>query len=171
MQAVPRETAPADHSGMMALRDTDAQPLEAAMNKSALAIATAIIALPAMLASSADAHGFGMHHCGGFGVPIFNSYSSDSGSYSHRTYNYSHEARRPVRETVHVAKKSSETNVAKADDRAESENSSIAVSSNDVADAKTSSAPVKTAAVEPANLGCKEFFPSVGMTLSVPCSK
>ncbi len=141
------------------------------MNKSALAIATIVLALTAMLASGAHAHGFGMHHCGGFGVPIFNSYSSDSGSYSHRTYNYSHEARRPVRETVHVAKKSSETTVAKADDRVESENSSIAVSSNNVAEAKTTAAPIKTATVEPANLGCKEFFPSVGMTLSVSCSK
>ncbi len=143
------------------------------MNKSALAIATVISALTAMLASSAEAHGFGMHHCGGFGVPIFNSYSSDSGSYSHRTYNYSHEARRPVRETVHVAKKSSETNIAKADaqDRVESENSSIAVSGSNVAEAKTTATPVKTATVETANIGCKEFFPSVGMTLSVPCSK
>ena len=144
------------------------------MNKSALAIATLIVALLTMLTSSADAHGFGMHHCGGFGVPIFNSYSSDSGYYSHRTYNYSHGARRPVRETVHVAKKSSETNVAKADAdesprAAESENSSIAVPSSDVAEAKTSAAPIKTATVETANLGCKEFFPSVGMTPSVPC--
>ncbi len=139
------------------------------MNKSTLAIATVVLALPAIFASSADAHGFGMHHCGGFGVPIFNSYGSDSGSYSHRTYNYSHEARRPVRETVHVAKKSSDTQVAKLDDRAESENSSIAVSSNDLAETKTTAAPIKTATVEPANIGCKEFFPSVGMTLSVPC--
>jgi hypothetical protein len=48
---------------------------------------------------------------------------------------------------------------------AESENSSIAVSSADVADAKTTAAPVETAT----NIGCKEFFPSVGMTLTVPC--
>ncbi len=140
------------------------------MNKSIFAIAALVVALPTISASSADAHGFG-HHCGGFGVAIFNSYSSEPGSYSHRVYNYSHEPRRPVRETVHVAKKSSETNVAKADtnDRVESENSSIAVSSNDLAETKTTAAPIKTATVEPANLGCKEFFPSVGMTLSVPC--
>jgi len=142
------------------------------MNKSALAITALIAALPTMLTSSAEAHGFGMH-CG-FGVPIFNSYSSDSGSYSHREYNHSYEARRPVRETVHVAKKSSQPNVAKADAdesprAAESENSSIAVSGGDVADAKTTAAPVKTATVEPANIGCKEFFPAVGMTLTVPC--
>ena len=141
------------------------------MNKSAIAIATVISALMAMLTSSAEAHGFGMHHCGGFGVPIFNSYSSDSGSYSHRSASY--QARRTVKETVHVAKRSSETNVAKADadDRVESENSSIAVSSSDVAEAKTTATPVKTATAETANIGCKEFFPSVGMTLSVPCSK
>jgi hypothetical protein len=150
---------------------SDPKRLEDAMNKSAFAIATVISAVLATLASNAEAHGFGMHHCGGFGIPIFNSYSSDSGYYSHRTYNYSHEARRPVSETVHVAKKSSETNVAKADtdDRVVSENSSIAVSSSDVAEAKTTATPVKTATVETANLGCKEFFPSVGMTLSVPC--
>ena len=142
------------------------------MNKSALAITALIAGLPTMLASSAEAHGFGMH-CGG--VPIYNSYSNNSGSYSHREYNHSYQARRSVRETVHVAKKSSETNVAKADTderaRAVSENSSIAVASSDVAEAKTTAAPVKTAAVEPANIGCKEFFPSVGMTLTVPCSK
>ena len=94
------------------LRDTGYHPLENVMKKSVLAIATVIVALPTMLASSAEAHGFGMHF--GFGVPIFNSYSSDSGSYSHREYDHSYQARRTVRETVHVAKKSSQTNVAKA---------------------------------------------------------
>ncbi len=61
---------------------------------------------------------------------------------------------------VHVAKKSSETSVAQADsdDRVDSENSSIAVSSSDLAEAKTTATPVKTATVEPPNLGCKEFF-------------
>ena len=62
------------------------------MSKSAFAITTLIVALPTMLASGAEAHGFGMH-CGG--VPIFNSYSSPSGSYSHREYNHSYQARRP----------------------------------------------------------------------------
>ena len=154
---------------MVAIETLDTQPLEPAMNKSALAITTLVVALPTMLASSAEAHGFGMH--GGFGVPIFNSYSSDSGYYSHRECNHSYQARSPARETVHVAKKPSQTNVAKADAsaRVEFENSSIAVSSADVADAKTTSAPVKTATVESANIGCKEFFPSVGMTLTVPC--
>ena len=128
------------------------------MNK-VLAIATLIFTL---VASGAEAHGFG-HHCGGFGVPIFNSYSSYSG-YHHRTYDYLYQPRE-------VARKSSDTNVAKADTqvRVESENSSIAVASNDVAETKTPGTPVKTAVVEPANLGCKEFFPAVGMTLSVPC--
>jgi hypothetical protein len=124
-----------------------------------------------MLASGAEAHGFGMHHCGGFGVPIFNSYSSDSGYYSHRTHDYSY--RRPVKEEKHVARRVSETKVAKADTdehpRADSENSSIAVSGSNVADAKTTAAPLKTATAESTNVGCKEFFPSVGMTLSVPC--
>jgi hypothetical protein len=126
------------------------------MNKSALAITILIFTL---IASGAEAHGFG-HHCGGFGVPIFNSYSSYSG-YHHRTYDHSYQSRE-------VAKKSSNTNVAKADTqvRVESENSSIAVASNDVGETKTS---IKTAAVEPAKLGCKQFFATVGMTLSVPC--
>jgi hypothetical protein len=126
------------------------------MNK-VLAIATLIFTL---IASGAQAHGFG-HHCGGFGVPIFNSYSSYSASYHHRTYDYQ----------PRVARRSIETNTAKADasDHVKSENSSIAVASSDVAKVKTGATPVKTAAVEPANLGCKQFFPSVGMTLSVPC--
>ena len=37
----------------------------------------------------------------------------------------------------------------------------------DGTDAKTAAEPLKTAAST--NVGCKEFFPSVGMTLSVPC--
>jgi hypothetical protein len=125
-----------------------------------LAIATLICTF---IASGAQAHGFG-HHCGGFGVPIFNSYNSYSGSYHHRTYEYSSQPRQ-------LTKKSSETNTAKVDanDHAESENSSIAVASSDVAQTKPLATAVKTAAAEPANLGCKEFFPAVGMTLSVPC--
>jgi hypothetical protein len=126
------------------------------MNKSALAITTLIFTL---IASGAEAHGFG-HHCGGLGVPIFNSYSSYTG-YHHRTHDYSYQPRE-------VARKSSNTNVAKADTqvRVESENSSIAVASNET---KISGTVVKTAAAEPANLGCKKFFPAVAMTLSVPC--
>lgn len=141
------------------------------MNRSKLIIAAVTAGLATVLASGAEAHGFSMHHCGGFGVPIFNSYSSDSGYYSHRTHDYSY--RHPVKEHEQVAKWSSEPKVAKADTneltRVESENSSIAVSSNDVTDAKTTAAPVKTATAESTNVGCKEFFPSVGMTLSVPC--
>ncbi len=139
------------------------------MNKSTPTIAAVIAAFATMLASGAEAHGFGMHHCGGFGVPIFNIYSSDSGYYSHRAHDYSYH--RPVKEKEHVARRASETKVAKADTdqqaRVESENSSIAISGSNVADAKTTAEPLKTAAST--NVGCKEFFPSVGMTLSVPC--
>lgn len=48
-----------------------------------------------------------------------------------------------------------------------SENSSIATAEN-VADASSDEKPVRKVAASN-DLGCKSFFPSVGMTVSVPC--
>lgn len=48
---------------------------------------------------------------------------------------------------------------------AESQNSSIATSDGDVAEVADATETV--AAAE--DIGCKQFFPSVGMTLTVPC--
>ena len=49
---------------------------------------------------------------------------------------------------------------------AQSENSSISLTSATTADA---SKKIDTASQETKNLDCKKFFPSVGMTLSAPC--
>jgi len=48
----------------------------------------------------------------------------------------------------------------------ENENSTISTAAVDLSDAKQ--APVEEAKVD-RNVGCKKFFPTVGMTLSVPC--
>jgi hypothetical protein len=80
---------------------------------------------------------------------------------------------------VHVARKHSSVSVAKAEPKTEtkteaktvvSENSSISTANGKVAEAK----PVETGkpekkVVASKNLGCKQFFPSVGMTLTVSC--
>ena len=48
----------------------------------------------------------------------------------------------------------------------ENENSTISTAAVDLSDAKQT--PVEEAKVD-RNVGCKKFFPTVGMTLSVPC--
>jgi hypothetical protein len=55
---------------------------------------------------------------------------------------------------------------------AKAENSSIATSKGKVAEAKPAKAEGKVEKVAAArDLDCKQFFPSVGMTLSVPCDQ
>jgi hypothetical protein len=55
---------------------------------------------------------------------------------------------------------------ASTDLAAQSENSSISLTSATTADAATK---IDTASQQAKSLDCKKFFPSVGMTLSVPC--
>jgi hypothetical protein len=152
------------------------------MNKQLLTIATALIAATTMFASSADA-GFGIRLGFGGPLPSFIAHGSD---YGHSSSDYSYR-RREYRATrhqekapVHVAKKAAATtSIAKADDKptielskTESENSSISVASADVVAKATE--PVKTVATlsedtSSKSSDCKKFFPSVGMTLTVPC--
>ncbi len=157
------------------------------MNKTLLAIATAIFAVATLFASAAEAgfkihFGFGNHH--GF-------------HRHHKRHRYV--ARRHAKPKVYVTKKAKPVYVeapAEVADAAESENSSIAVASVEInveptADVtgnsavkadKTADAAAKPAKVaesieaeptpgpRPSNkLDCKKFFPSVGMTLTVPC--
>jgi hypothetical protein len=50
----------------------------------------------------------------------------------------------------------------------ETENSTISTETRDTASVDVNEAPVEEAKVD-RNVGCKKFFPTVGMTLSVPC--
>ncbi len=146
------------------------------MNKMLIALAAAFLAVTAMFGSSAQAGfnvrlgvpaGFSQVHAAGCGGGYFRSYRRRA----------HHTARRSVKPTIHVARKhAAETvNVAKVEDKpetttsavADTENSSISVTDGKVAEAVTPEPEKKVAVAK--DLGCKKFFPSVGMTLTVPC--
>jgi hypothetical protein len=163
--------------------------LEDAMTRSLIAIATSILAAATLFASTAEA---GMKVQLGFGYPLgsFTAHgSSGGGSYSEprRAKRY-HYVRRQENDDVKVTKKSSEAKTAakaepepkaeKADDTAQTENSSISTAAiapveEPAIDESTGAEPVKPeptqAKTSAKKLDCKKFFPSVGMTLTVPC--
>ena len=154
------------------------------MNKS-LAIATALLAAAAMFTSAAEA-GFSVRLGFGGPLPAFTAHgNSDSYgrklSHKRRTHQVArHHEKAPVR----VSKKSATTvNVAKVEAQpeakpvttvAETENSSIAAAGTKLTENKPAESVKMAAATskEPAvasKIDCKKFFPSVGMTLTVPC--
>ena len=153
------------------------------MNKQLLTIATALIAATTLFASNADA-GFGIRLGFGGPLPAFvahgNGYGGGSSDYSYRRREY-HAARHQEKAPVRVTKKAVETpTIAKADDKpivapelskTESENSSISLASADVVAKTTEPNTVATASEDTSSKSsdCKKFFPSVGMTLTVPC--
>ncbi len=150
------------------------------MTKTLIAFATAILAATTFFASAAEA---GMRVRLGFGFPIgsFTAHGNSSGysEYHRRRHHY---VRREAPDDVKVTKKSTATkSVAKAepeekvekDDVAQSENSSISTASLAPVEAEPVAALSESKPVdEPKSvkkLDCKKFFPSVGMTLTVPC--
>jgi hypothetical protein len=164
---------------------------ETAMNKSLIAIASATIALATFAISSAEAGFFGHHHGGGFlGHVLLHSF--------HHCHRPQYVVRTPV-ERVYVSRPARQVVVtqdeapAQQQANAHNENSSIAVASADVAEneatdsvekiivktdktakataepAKVAEADVETGSTTRKRLDCKQFFPAVGMTLSVPC--
>jgi hypothetical protein len=153
--------------------------MEDIMNKSLLTIAAALVAATTMFASAAEA-GFKVRLGFGGPLPYFTAYNN-SGSYGRKCSKHAYRAvRREERAPVRLTKKSaSETNVASIEQKpettaqvADTENSSISPTGVTVAEAKTdapkTTEPAKQVAVAK-EVGCKKFFPSVGMTLSVPC--
>ncbi len=161
------------------------------MNKSLAAIASATVALAAFASSSAEAGFYGHHHGGGFLGHVL----SHSFRHCHRP---EYVVRVPVeqvyitrpREVVVAEQEAPEQQVVVV----HNENSAIAVASADVADieptdsvekiivkkdktavaaskpAKVAEAAVDVAKPQPSKrIDCKKFFPSVGMTLTVPC--
>jgi hypothetical protein len=141
------------------------------MNKLLIALAATFLAIPTLFGSPAEAGGRG-----GFRVfhnPAFHmirAYHNDDQSRSYR------KAKRRVKRKVHVAKKAAPkpANVAKIEPETtepvskvfEMENSSISTVDGAVAAVETGE--LETVA-EVRDVGCKKFFPSAGMTLSVPC--
>jgi hypothetical protein len=159
------------------------------MNKLLITAAAAFIALNAMLAGAAEA-GFNLRlkapagfatvekaGCGG-GRGYFRSYRKHAFRSGRRSKPKVYAARKPSK-PVSVAKVEPKAPAAPAVETASAEvevqNSSITTAEGDAAQtaeakpASVKAAEPKVAAAE--DIGCKQFFPSVGMTLSVPCEK
>jgi hypothetical protein len=177
--------------------NTSLHPLEEAMNKSPIAIVAALLAAATFFSSTAEA-GFGIRLGFGGPLPGFIAHGNGGGYGSyHRHREYQYVERRRAKKSTTVAKRStpSEAKVAKVEKEvakpevvaaipavepdiiADSENSSItSVGTTAALDSETvKSGEVKAATTEPkrektaSKLDCKKFFPSVGMTLTVPC--
>jgi hypothetical protein len=135
------------------------------MNKMLIALTATFLALTSFYGSDAQAG------CGG---GYFRTY------FHHRHHHHRHvyqSVRRHVRRhKVEVAKAPAKpVTVAKVEETPETtsetavmENSSIATTPGTVAEATTPAPENKVVAAK--DLGCKQFFPSVGMTLSVSCN-
>jgi hypothetical protein len=151
------------------------------MTKSLVAIATATLAAATLLSSGAEA-GFRIGVGFGGGVPPYLTDYNKQAASEHKAKKRYRAVRREESAPVRAAKKKSATgtSVAKADKvekietapvkTAETENSSISLEQVDVAE-KAPLEPVKTAAAAPTTrqIDCKKFFPSAGLTLTVPC--
>jgi phage protein D len=153
------------------------------VNKMLIAAAAAFFAVTAFFGAGAEAAGFNMRLAAPAGSSIVEK-AGCGGGYSYfrkRSYRSAH---RSVRRKVHVARKpvTSSVSVAKVEPEkkadaekqvaaVESENSSISTANDKVAEAKPIAAAKpevkKVAAAK--DVGCKQFFPAVGMTLSVSC--
>jgi hypothetical protein len=146
--------------------------MEEQMNRNILAIATALLAAPAFFASAAQA----CISCNYTPEVVKGHLTSDAPAHYARERAYTVErvarpAKRivksePVAKTVDTAETVETAPVKKI---AKNENSSISLASTEAA------APAKAAVVENTKeaaakpVDCKKFFPSVGITLSVPC--
>jgi len=165
------------------------------MNKPLIALAAAIAALAATVSQAEAGFRIGI----GFGFPMgaFNhhdSYEAPRRIYrSERVYERAPVRARKVQPKEEIAK-SDDTPVAQnenssiavgADKVASVENSSITVASEPVKITETKKTAEAAKAIEPAKvaevktdkpavaqkLDCKKFFPSVGLTLTVPCEQ
>ncbi len=143
------------------------------MTRTILAIATAFLAVMTVFASAADA-GFKVRLGFGGPLPAFTAHGP-SKSYGQKRYSKkrSYRAKRKARTAKkRIVKrkptaKTVETAPIKTD--AENENSTISTASLDKNEAIETEAIVKDEPKATRKVGCKKFFPTVGMTLTVPC--
>jgi hypothetical protein len=147
-----------------------------------IAVAAAFFAVATLFGSGAEA-GFNMRlkapagfsaiekaGCGGGHRRVFRkrSYSTASRSVKRKV----EVARAPAASSVSVAKVEvkAEPKAEVASQNVEIENSSISTTSETVAEAKPVEAkPAEKKVAAAKEIGCKKFFPSVGMTLTVSC--
>jgi hypothetical protein len=148
-----------------------------------IAAAAALFAVTALFGSGAEA-GFNMRLKAPAGFSTLEKAGCGGGGYR-RIYRKRHQsARRSVKRKVQVARTpaASSVSVAKAEIKPEttveatdqvvqSENSSISTANGKVAEVEPVEAakPVEKKVAAAKEVGCKQFFPSVGMTLSVSC--
>jgi hypothetical protein len=148
------------------------------MTKTILAIATAFLALMTVFASAAEA---GRKVRLGFGGPLpsFTAHgpSKSYGAKRYKTKRIYRAAKkrkaRPAKKRIAkrktVSKKVATTKTAPIETETVNENSTIATASLDSNDTNETEAKPTDEPKAPRNVGCKKFFPTVGMTLTVPC--
>ena len=176
----------------------DAHLMEEDMNKTLIAVATATLAIAATVSQAEAGFRIGIGF-GALGVLSALSHHSDSYAprYNHRVYRAERvEERAPVRARkvqpveTSVAQNENSSIAVVAPKVASVEKSSITVASTDettkvepvkitetkkTAEAAKAIEPVKTTEIEKSEsavaqkIDCKKFFPSVGLTLTVPC--
>jgi hypothetical protein len=149
------------------------------MNKLLTLIAATFIALTALLGSGAEA-GFNLRikaptdfsalhkaGCGGGGGYVRSHRQRSYRSVSRRVKRDVDVAEQKPAKSVTVAKTEPEALPETTNKTAEVENSSISTANGQVAEVKTAEPEQKIAVAK--DVGCKKFFASAGMTLTVPC--
>lgn len=149
------------------------------MNKVLIAVAAAFFALTALFGSGAEA-GFNVRLAAPDGFSSVHKAGGCGGGGYRRSFRRHRSVSRRVQRKVYIAKKpaAEEVSVAKTDDKAEdkaeaktqvakTENSSLSGAGDQVAEENGEKTEEKVVAAK--DLGCKQFFPAVGMTLSVSC--
>jgi hypothetical protein len=145
------------------------------MTRTILAIATAFLAVMTVFASAAEA-GFQVRLGFGSPLPAFTAHGP-SKSYSakrhkkKRIYKAAKKRKaRPAKKRVVKKKTTVETaKTAPVKTEAENENSTISTASLDKNETVETEVTAKDEPKTARNVGCKKFFPTVGMTLTVPC--
>jgi hypothetical protein len=155
---------------------TNTNPWRLAVNKLLIAAAAAFFAVTALFGSGAQA-GFNVRLNVPAGFSTVEKAGCGGGGYRrvYRKRRYQ-SARRRTKPKVQVVRKAdpAPAKIAKAEAKdetkskiVENENSSISTLDGKVAKTETAQPEKKVAVAK--ELGCKQFFPSVGMTLTVPC--
>ena len=143
------------------------------MTRTILAIATAFLAVMTVFASAADA-GFKVRLGFGGPLPAFTAHGP-SKSYGQKRYSKkrSYRAKRKARTAKkRIAKRKATAKTAKTapiKTDAENENSTISTASLDKNETIETEVIAKDEPKATRKVGCKKFFPTVGMTLTVPC--
>ncbi len=148
------------------------------MTRTILAIATAFLAAMTVFASAAEA-GFKVGLGFGGPLPAFTAHSP-SKSYGAKRYKKKRVYRaakkrkaRPAKKRIvkrkTFTKKVETAKTAPIKTETKNENSTISTASLDKEETIETETKPKDEPVASRNIGCKKFFPTVGMTLTVPC--